>query len=210
MFISVTFTFLHFRFIWHPLTDESMSKQLLAVIVQSNQTSTQSFIWIVEIKIQNGEHTEKMTVGTLGRKIRSGVSHSRESLLLRRVAALRLRAKKDSVGVMSRSTIRLSHGLRRRLRADTRGRRQLLPERHRYTQVLHANIATQTLASPAHCRTGEHSHGRRWFSPAAHPHKHTRTHACHEHTAAVWRRVEFYAAFVCCGKHRNPELNSPK
>lgn len=35
---------------------------------------------------------------------------------MRRVAALRLRARKDSVGVMSRSTILLSHGLRRRLR----------------------------------------------------------------------------------------------
>lgn len=48
----------------------------------------------------------------------SGVrGYSRGSLLLRRVAALRLRARKERVGVMSRSTMRLSHGLRRRLRA---------------------------------------------------------------------------------------------
>lgn len=40
---------------------------------------------------------------------------------MRSVAALRLRARNDSVGVMSLSTMRLSHGLRRRLRADTRG-----------------------------------------------------------------------------------------
>lgn len=92
-------------------------------------------------------------MGTLGRKIRSGVSHSRESLLLRRVAALRLRAKKDSVGVMSRSTIRLSHGLRRRLRADTRGRRQLLPEHtgtHRCSTQTSNTSTNQTSHKPSH------------------------------------------------------------
>lgn len=114
-------------------------------------------------------------MGTLGRKIRSGVSHSRESLLLRRVAALRLRAKKDSVGVMSRSTIRLSHGLRRRLRADTRGRRQLLPEhtgthrcstqtsQHKPSHLLHtvAQVNTRTAGGDSvlqHILTNTHLH----------------------------------------------------
>ena len=36
------------------------------------------------------------------------------------MTALRLRARKDSVGVISRSTMRLSQALRRRLRADHR------------------------------------------------------------------------------------------
>lgn len=52
---------------------------------------------------------------------------SRESLGLSRVTALRLRAKKDRVGVMSLSTMRLSHGLRRRLRAGRHKRVLLVP-----------------------------------------------------------------------------------
>lgn len=40
--------------------------------------------------------------------------------LLRTLAALRLRARKDKVGVISRSTILLSHGLSARLRAAGR------------------------------------------------------------------------------------------
>lgn len=43
-----------------------------------------------------------------------------ELLVLTRVAALRLRARKERVGVISRSTMRLSHGLRRRLRVSLR------------------------------------------------------------------------------------------
>lgn len=41
-------------------------------------------------------------------------------LVLRTLAALRLRARKDSVGVISRSTMLLSHGLSARLRAAVR------------------------------------------------------------------------------------------
>lgn len=44
-------------------------------------------------------------------------------LLLRTLAALRLRARKDSVGVISRSTMLLSHGLKARLRAAVRTQR---------------------------------------------------------------------------------------
>ena len=184
-------------------------------VFQSNQTSAQRFIWIIQIKIQNGDHTERRIVGTLGRKIGSGVSHSRESLLLRRVAALRLRAKKDSVGVMSRSTIRLSHGLRRRLRADTRGRRQLLSQhtgthrcstqtsQHKPSHLLHTVTQVNT-------HTHTHTHSRRWFGPAAHPHKHTRTHTPWTHCRRLMQSGVFYAAFMSCRKHLHSELNSPK
>lgn len=44
-------------------------------------------------------------------------------LLLRTLAALRLLARKDNVGVISRSTILLSHGLRARLRSAGRKRK---------------------------------------------------------------------------------------
>lgn len=50
------------------------------------------------------------------------VDDSLGSLLFWRVATLRLRARNERVGVINLSTIRLSHGLRRKLRADTRER----------------------------------------------------------------------------------------
>ena len=47
------------------------------------------------------------------------------------MTALRLRARKDSVGVMRRSTMRLSQALRRRLRADDRKEELEGPKRRR-------------------------------------------------------------------------------
>lgn len=83
--------------------------------------------------------------GKGGLRVVREYKNSRESLLLRRVAALRLRARKDSVGVMSRSTMRLSHGLRRRLRADTRGCHQCLfaARACRYSHLLATTTTTK-------------------------------------------------------------------
>lgn len=53
------------------------------------------------------------------------LSNLRPSLpLLRTLAALRLLARKDNVGVISRSTILLSHGLSARLRSASREKKK--------------------------------------------------------------------------------------
>lgn len=110
---------------------------------------------------------------------------SRESLLLRRVAALRLRARKDSVGVMSRSTMRLSHGLRRRLRADTRGHRQCLfaARTCRYSHLLATTKNTPTSSSYTFNITLVHTCAAScWYRYS--PHTLTCIHRHNKHTTA--------------------------